>query len=202
MPLAIAFVGRSPAGAGGAAGGRGFPTLRTAVATAAAAGAAVFAWQAPTLPLDNLATRLRPGREVAELCAGGAGSGSQRVCLTTIVPELAHGRHLVVMADLQDPAFTADIDRLNDYARDARDGKAPPLWVLSGGTAEEQRRFFWTWGPAFEIREAPPALLKPLYRRLPRSFLVEDGEVHATYSGLPPLARLGGGGAVASKSVP
>lgn len=184
LPLALAFVGRSAARRG-----RRFPPARTAVAAIAAVAVAVFAWRAPALPLDDLATRLRPGKAVAELCTGDGGG---RVCLATVAPELASGRHLVVLADLDDPAFTAAVDRLNGYARDARDGLAPPLWVVHGGTPEGQRVFYWTWGPIFEVREAPAALLRPLYRSLPRSFLIEDGEVRATWSGLPPLARFDG----------
>ena len=49
----------------------------------------------PELPFDDLATRLKPGVEVAELCAG---SGAERVCLDTLVPELTEGAHRVVLA--------------------------------------------------------------------------------------------------------
>jgi Methylamine utilisation protein MauE len=183
LPIGLAFIGRRR-------GGSGFPSRRAAVAVIAAVGTAAFAWQAPALPLDDLATRLRPGREVADLCAG---EGVQRTCLTGVVPELAQGRHLVVLADLDSGAFTGEIDRLNRYAQSARDGDAPDLYVLSAATPDEQRAFFWKWGPAFELREAPPELLKPLYRTLPRSFLVADGEVVATYSGVPPLAQFAAG---------
>lgn len=178
VPLALAFVGRR----GGA--GRRFPPVRTALAVVAAAAVAGFAWKAPELPLDDLATRLAPGVAIDTLCAG---QGNQRVCLPTVVPELEQGRHLVVIADLDAPALTDSIDRLNDYAFAARDGEAPPLWVLTSAESERVRTFFWSWGPVFEIREAPAALLRPLYRRLPRSFQVDDGRVTATYSGLPPL---------------
>ncbi len=46
--------------------------------------------------------------------------------------------------------------------------------------------FRWTQAPIFEVREAPATLLRPLYRRLPRSFEVADGAVTATWPGLPP----------------
>jgi len=60
------------------------------------------------------------------------------------------------------------------------------MWVLSSATPDENRTFFWSYGPAFEIREAPPTFLNPLYRTLPRSFRVKDGVVVETVSGLPP----------------
>jgi hypothetical protein len=142
----------------------------------------LLAWRAPELPLDDVATRLRPGTRLAELCSGQEGAG--RVCLTTLVPELADGRHLVVLADLDDPAFGEAVGRLNDYALA---GQGPRLWVVAAATPEAHQEFFWRHGPAFEIREAPPALLRPLYRRLPRAFLSEDGAVTETYRGLPPL---------------
>jgi hypothetical protein len=55
-----------------------------------------------------------------------------------------------------------------------------------------ERLFFWKWGPTFKIVEAPAELLRPLYRRLPRSFAVQDGRVTATFPGLPPLPKTAG----------
>jgi hypothetical protein len=91
------------------------------------------------------------------------------------------------MAKLDDPAFTRAVDSL--YAYNGREGK-PALWVLAAATPEEKRAFFWRWGPRFEIRETPQELLRPLYRRLPRAFLVEHGAVTRTFGGLPPLSQL------------
>ncbi len=158
-----------------------FPKLRVAVAALLTVAALVVAWKAPELPLDDLATRLKPGADPTALCAGAE---PERVCLSTILPELKAGRHLVVLADLEDPAIAAAMGDLNEYALA---GSGPQLWMLTAATDEAVRAFFWQWGPAFEIREAPQAVLKPLYRRLPRSFLVDAGRVEATFSGLPPL---------------
>ncbi|HEX4965934.1 MAG TPA: MauE/DoxX family redox-associated membrane protein [Thermoanaerobaculia bacterium] len=172
--LLLAFVGRErPV--------TRFPRWRTAAAVAGALLVAGFAWKSPELPVDDLATRLHPGVVVKEICAGDAES---RTCLDSIVPELATGRHLVVMAKLDDAQFTKAIDSLNAYAGDHRH---PTLWVLSPTTPEKKRAFFWKWGPAFDVRETPPEMLRPLYRRLPRSFMVEDGKVTRTFGGLPPL---------------
>jgi uncharacterized membrane protein YphA (DoxX/SURF4 family) len=176
-PLLLAFLGRDrrpPL----------FPRVRTAVAFLAALAVVIFAWKAPALPLDDLATRLRPGVKIADLCAG---SGEQRTCLDSIVPELGEGQHLVVIANLEDAALTKSIDALNAYAGEAGN---PRLWVLAAATPEQNRAFVWKWGPRFEIRETPPELLRPLYRRLPRAFLVKDGRVVRTFGGMPPLAQL------------
>ena len=68
-PLLLAFLGR-PRGP--------FPRRRFVVGAVTALAAAVFAWKAPDLPLDDVATRLKPGAQVAEVCVG---SGKDRTCL-------------------------------------------------------------------------------------------------------------------------
>jgi len=172
--LLLAFLGRER-------GGRAVPPVRTAVVAAATAAALLFAWKAPSLPLDDLATRLSPGVRLSDLCAG---TGNERVCLDGVAPDLATGRSLVVIADLGDPAFQKSVRALNAYVAA---GKGPPLRVLAASTPEEERAFTWRFGPAWKVVEAPAALLRPLYRRLPRSFVVQDGRVVRTYAGLPPL---------------
>jgi uncharacterized membrane protein YphA (DoxX/SURF4 family) len=163
-----------------------FPPVRTAVAVVGALAVVILAWKAPELPLlDDLATRLRPGLQVGGICTG---EGAQKVCLDSLIPELRQGEHLVVLAKLDDPAFTRSVDALNSYSSGASGAGRPALWLLTAATAEQQRAFFWKWGPTFQIREAPPELLRPLYRRLPRSFEVKDGRVTRTFGGLPPLA--------------
>jgi uncharacterized membrane protein YphA (DoxX/SURF4 family) len=178
VPLALAFLGRD----------RNLPRLppvRTAVAAVCAVAAPVFAWRAPELPLDDLATRLKPGVTLSELCAGGgAGERGGGVCLDTVAPDLGHGNQLVVLDDLDDAALARAVAGLNAYAD--RPGAAV-VTVLTASDAQRQRLFFWRWGPSFKIVEAPAELLRPLYRRLPRSFAVQDGRVTATFPGLPPL---------------
>ena len=176
-PLVLAFVGRTREG-------RRFPPVRTTLVAVAAVATLLLAWKAPELPLDDLATRLSPGAEVSQLCAGGEGT---RICLDTLVPELTMGEHVVVIADLGDEGFTASVERLNEYAFAARGGGGPPLWVLTTAGEEERRAFLWGWGPVFEVREVPEALARPLYRRLPRSFRLKGGVVRETWTGLPPL---------------
>jgi hypothetical protein len=154
---------------------------RVALAWLITAAAVVLGWFAPTLPIDDFATRLAPGRAVSSICTG---RGDERLCLPTLVPELAEGRNLVVLLDLEREGMEAEVESLNKYWLG---NESPRLWVLAAASAEQSRAFFWRYGPAFEIREAPPTLLRPLHRSLPRSFLVADGKVSETWSGLPPL---------------
>ncbi|RMH21952.1 MAG: hypothetical protein D6696_04400 [Acidobacteria bacterium] len=172
--LALAFAGRGD-------GGRR-PRLRLALVGVATAAALVFAWRAPELPIDDLATRLKKGVAAAELCAGSAEDGTE-VCLDRIVPELAQGEHLVVISELDEEEFLARVEAMNDYVWN---GGEPPLWVISAADEETRFGFRFSHAPRFEVREAPAPLLRPLYRTLPRSFRVRDGVVVETYRGLPP----------------
>ncbi len=162
----------------------GFPRLRVVLATILTVATVLFAWKAPVLPLDNLATRLKPGMEPMAHCVGSAEKGNE-ACLSVVLPELAEGEHLVVMADLEDPAFLEQVSALNEHIWS---GTGLPLWVVTASPEEALFEFRFTHGPAFEAREAPKALLAPLYRSLPRSFRTQDGVVVETYAGLPPLA--------------
>jgi hypothetical protein len=91
-----------------------------------------------------------------------------------------------VLADLAQESFaTTDTPRLNALL-DRPEGEG--LLVLATATLEDQRAFFWRAGPSYEIRDVPPALLRTLYRSLPRSFLVENGRILETLPGLPPGA--------------
>jgi len=163
---------------------RGWPRWRLVAATALTLATVVVAWKAPELPLDDLATRLKPGVDALELCAGSEDDGTH-ICLDALLPALAEGEHLVVMAEIGDGGLDrAQVDRLNQYLWSADGG--PRLWVIAAATPEELFAFRFQQGPAFEVHEVPSALLKPLYRTLPRSFLARDGEVVETYAGLPP----------------
>lgn len=164
------------------------PRVRLVVVSALTAAVVLLAWKAPDLPLDDLATRLKPGIDPLALCAGSDDDGS-RICLDGILPELASGEHVVVLADVTDETFGENVEQLNEYQWA---GVGPSLWVLTGNTDEEIFGFRFGRGPAFEMRETPPALLRPLYRTLPRSFLVREGRVVETFGGLPPWGSSSG----------
>jgi hypothetical protein len=176
--LALAWTGR-PAPAAAAGRGEGRRRAKAGLAALSAVGAGAFAWAAPGLPLDDLATRLAPGTAISELCAG---QGDDRICLDSLVPGLAEGRHWVVLADVRAADFPALAAALNRYVGR---GAEPGVSVLADLTQEEQMELFWRVAPAFELHETPAALLRPLYRTLPRTFFVEDGRVTRTQTGLP-----------------
>ena len=160
-------------------GGR--PTIRALLVLLVTVAGTAFAWKAPELPLDDLATRLKPGAEVSDFCAGSAEEGTQ-VCMDAILLD-TKGRHLIVMTDLENEAFLGGLESLNELAWS---GAGPQLWVLSSAEGDEKFQFQFSHSAAFEILETPEPLMAPLYRTLPRSFLMEDGKVLQTWSGLPP----------------
>ena len=171
--------------------GRRLPTARLVIVGLVTVTGTAVGWMAPDLPLDNLATRLKPGVETHTICAGADADGDSdvgsRVCLDAILPEIALGDHLIVIADIEADIFTERIAELNDFTW--RDG-VPQLWVLAAASEDQLFQLRFGHGPVFEVRETPAALLRPLYRTLPRTFRVVDGLVTETYSGLPPLDEL------------
>lgn len=170
IPLLLAFLGRGRDSAGA--------RWRVTLAGAATLGVLLLAWKAPDLPLDDVATRLGPGTRIDRLCAGE----DPRVCLHDVAPALLEGEHWVVMVD-PESAPGGWVEELN---RRVWTGEGPSLTVLADATPEEVMEVQFTLGPAFRIHEAPSVLLRPLYRELPRSFLVRDGTVVVTSPGLPP----------------
>ena len=184
-PLLLSFLGRPRAAT------PPLPRLRLALTGVLTLFVLIFAAMAPGMDLDDLATRLSPGVQAADLCAGEGEGEEGRICLDALIPELAEGHHVVLMADLEDEAskrdFIAQLPTLNDYAN-AMQG--PMLWVLTPMGEDDVETFRFEQQPAFELLSAPSAVLRPLYRRLPRSFRVRDGAVTHTWQRWPPFSAL------------
>ena len=157
----LAFLGRPRRPAAG---------WRAALAAAAGVAFGAFALAAPALPLDNLATRLKPGVTAASLR------------IDEIIPELQDGTRLVLLLDRADEATRAEIARVNEKLALARPDAVFGLARPDDALANE---FQWTAGPAFEVRDAPQSMLKPFYRRLPRAFLVDSGTIAKVWEGIP-----------------
>lgn len=160
-----------------------FPKFRVVAIGLLTVAGLLFAWKAPTLPLDNLATVLKPGVAVGELCFG---QGEEKACLDALAPELEEGEYLLVIADIADERFLDEMAPLNDYALA---GNGPRLLVLTAADYDQQQLFFLMNAPSFELRETPEPLLQKMMRKPPRSFLVRDGRVEETFSGYPPFER-------------
>ena len=143
---------------------------RFALSAAIAVAFGAFALAAPSLPLDNLATRLKPGVTAASLR------------IDEVIPELQDGTRLVLLLDRADETTRAEIARVNEKLALARPDAVFGLARPDDALANE---FQWTAGPAFEVRDAPQSMLKPFYRRLPRAFLVDGGTIAKVWEGIP-----------------
>ncbi len=159
------------------------PAWRWAVPGAGFALGAALAFAAPHLPVDNLATQLRPGVQVATLR------------IDEIVPELQSGTTLVLLIDRADELTRQEIARVNELVA-LEPASQVQVFGLAEVNEELEIEFLWTAAPAFEIRAAAWGTLKPLYRTLPRSFLVKDGVVDVVWDEIPDeqtLRRIAGG---------
>jgi len=149
------------------------PRRAAAILVTALCLSTAFVLASPSLPIDDLVTRLRAGRTLADLD------------LAARLPQLAQGRHLVVLIDVTDPRAADTAAALGALAS----GGAPPVIGLSPSSEQEIDAFRWAAVPAFEIRSVDRDVIKRLYRKLPRYFVLDSGRVVAVYDGAPPEAR-------------
>ena len=159
------------AGLRGWAGTR--PGRAAAVLVASIVLSAVFVVASPSLPIDDYVTRLRAGRSLADLD------------LAARLPELLRGRHLIALIDVTDPRAAEIASALDALA--SRPG-APAVVGLTPSTEQEIDAFRWSVVPAFEVKSIDRAVIKRLYRKLPRFFILDSGRVAAVYDGAPPGA--------------
>jgi hypothetical protein len=153
----------------------GRPSPARARWVAAVLGAVVggaLAIASPSLPLDDQATALAPGRTV------------EQTKLDEVIADLKTGRHLVLLLDRGDAATQARIPELNQRLGLPTGGTR--VWGVAADDPALASAFMFSAGPAFEIRSAPAAMLRTLYRTLPRSALVDDGRIVETWTGFPP----------------
>ena len=168
----LLFIGFAGLALWGLRGWPGLPVRRAAAVLIVAGVLGLgFAYASPALPLEPFLTRLVPGQSLA-----GLG-------LDARLPALASGRHLVALIDVTGPAASGPAEALNALASDPR---VPPITALTPGTEEEIAAFGWSAVPDFEVRRVDRDALKPLYRRLPRYFLLLDGTVVSVHDGAPP----------------
>ena len=99
----------------------------------------VFAWKAPGLPLDDLATRLKPGVRADGGLRGATARTRSVSPREAVEPLLAEGSHLVVIADLEDEAFAQlAIDRTDELFVRMGEPEQPQVLVLHPGKKEDE----------------------------------------------------------------
>ncbi|HEY3174285.1 MAG TPA: MauE/DoxX family redox-associated membrane protein [Candidatus Polarisedimenticolia bacterium] len=147
--------------------GRGRFRSTMVAAVALASGAFVIA--SPHLPLDDVATGVKPGAEWRDL----------GVALADV--DLTRGAYLIALLGMKDEASGAALGTLNKLAESG----AVPILGLHGDDDEAYNEFFWSRGPAFPIYKVAPTDMKRMHRKLPRFFAVKDGRVVATWETIP-----------------
>jgi uncharacterized membrane protein YphA (DoxX/SURF4 family) len=142
---------------------------RAAVAAGLSAAGLGLAVAAPSLPLDDLVTDLRPGQAVA------------KIGLDALVPE--KGAVLMALLDLDGAPSQAAVPALNEVAR-----SLPEVTVTGLAAADPEARalFGWTHGAGFPVDEIGAGTVRSLARALPRFALLVDGTVVAVWTGNPP----------------
>lgn len=97
-----------------------------------------------------------------------------------------------VIADLANEAFAEAVgERIDELLAWDADLGTPRILVLHSGSKEDEATFgFRSRAAPLDVQPAPRALLRPLYRTLPRTFLVEDGRVVGTWIGFPLLSHV------------
>jgi hypothetical protein len=136
----------------------------------AAAAGLILPLAAPSLPLDDFATRLKPGASLADLQ------------LLEAVPEMEFGHHVVIIG-------TSDLDACQDLPESlytfADSLPEARFWLLRPSEVMSREGGTWLCLMGTEMVEVPEAVAGPLHRSLPRSFEAVDGGVVRTWSGLP-----------------
>jgi hypothetical protein len=157
----------------GLLGGRGgrWTGWRVGILAVVLAGSIAFPLAAPSLPLDDFATRLAPGASLKD------------IQMLEAIPELGSGRHVVTLVDSGALGSCEDVpDSLHDYAA-ARPEVS--IWIVRQTKEMSEQAQAWLCLPGASTMEVPAAILRPMYRTLPRSFEAVDGQVTATWQGLP-----------------
>jgi len=125
---------------------------------------------APALPLDNFATRLKPGATIADLQ------------LQEAMPEMDSGTHVVIIAGEALDACQDIPDSLFTYTEERPE---QTFWLVRPSEVLAREGATWLCMFGTEMVEIPNPVARPLYRTLPRSFEVVNGVVTRTWEGLP-----------------
>ena len=144
---------------------------RLAVTVAAAAGAALLTGTSAALPVDDLVTQLRPGASLTAWPVDGLYG-----------KDLNKGTHVVFLFTVESETIGADVQAMNAIAQRAE--VTSPVGLIVDGT-EHLTRLMFEYAAAFPVAAIEPRFARPLYRTLPRVFVLEDGVVTHTWSELP-----------------
>ncbi|MCZ7556535.1 MAG: hypothetical protein M5R41_09055 [Bacteroidia bacterium] len=149
---------------------------KSAVTLASGLVAAGVTFYSPAIPADDIVTTLRPGARFDVWPVDGLYGTS-----------LNEGTRVVFLFTMDSRDLQLDVNRMNDIAQQEEVHSATGL--LIDGT-EHLTALMFEYAAAFPVGAIEPRFARPLYRSLPRTFILQDGIVKATWSGLPDAAAV------------
>jgi hypothetical protein len=130
----------------------------------------------PALPVDDLVTTLGPGTSFEHWPVDGL-SGLK----------LNEGRRIVFLFTLEDDSVASHAAAMSAVAQ-AGTGATPVGLIIDDPSLLTTLMF--QYGITFPVGALEPRFARPLYRALPRSFLLVDGTVVQTWAGIPPAVEV------------
>ncbi|MFA6234478.1 MAG: MauE/DoxX family redox-associated membrane protein [Bacteroidota bacterium] len=146
-------------------------TLRIGVVMTAAVLAAAVTGLSPMLPVDDFVTQLRPGSHFTAWPVDGLYG-----------KDLNKGTHVVFLFAAQSDRIGSDVEKMNMIAQ--HEGVKSAVGLIIDGT-EHLTTLMFEYAAAFPLAAIEPRFARPLYRALPRVFILRDGVVTHTWSDLP-----------------
>ncbi len=144
---------------------------RLAIVVGAAVLAAAVTGFSARLPVDDFVTQLHPGAHFTAWPVDGLYG-----------KDLNKGTHVVFLFSIDSDHVGADVEKMNAIAQEEKITSAVGL-IIDG--TEHLTTLMFEYAASFPVAAIEPRFARPLYRALPRVFILKDGKVAATWSGLP-----------------
>jgi uncharacterized membrane protein YphA (DoxX/SURF4 family) len=149
---------------------------KSAVTLASGLLAAGVTFYSPAIPADDIVTTLRPGAHFDVWPVDGLYGTN-----------LNEGTRVVFLFTMDSPDLQLDVNRMNSIAQHEEVASATGL-VIDG--TQHLTSLMFEYAAAFPIGALEPRFARPLYRTLPRTFVLNNGIVQSTWSGFPDAAAV------------
>jgi methylamine utilization protein MauE len=123
-----------------------------------------------SIPADNLATQLKPGANFTSWPVEG------------LYEDINKGTHVVFLFSIEMSEIENRIQRMNDIAQS--NNISSTIGLVTDGS-EQLTALIFQYGTGFPVGAIEPRFARNLYRSLPRSFIIQDGNVVETWSEIP-----------------
>lgn len=133
--------------------------------------AALVTGFSPAIPADDFVTQLSPGQRFDTWPVDGLYG-----------KDLNSGTHVVFLFTVDDAKLAARVERMNAIAQE--DAVSSAVGLIIDGT-EHLTALMFEYAAAFPVAAIEPRFARPLYRTLPRVFILHEGTVTHTWAELP-----------------